>query len=72
MLVVLLALLLFPNELVLWQFFKQFRLSEVSHQVGINLRHDGREGDEIGINRPRRSSSADGSLKKLLGEIGIA
>jgi len=38
--VVLFTLPLLPVELVLWQFLEQFRLGEVSDQVGVNLRHD--------------------------------
>ena len=62
-LVMLVALLLLPYEFVLGQFFKQFRLDEISHEVRINLRHDGRENYEIGINRPSPVPVRDGSLE---------
>jgi hypothetical protein len=68
----LLTLLPFSYELILGQFFKQFRLGDVRHEDRIDLRYDGRESNEIRINRPPPVLIRDGSLKQFLGEIGVA
>lgn len=67
-----LALLLLTSNLIFRQFFEKFCLGELGQKLRINLRHDRRECDQVGIDRSAPILVRDNAFEEILGEVRIA